>query len=99
MNKAEVKMNKPVYLGLSILGMTKIVMYEYWYGITKPNYEEKGNLCYTYMDSLIFHVKSEEVYADLAKDFKKRFDRWKYEFERPIPIGSAKNHKSNNGII
>lgn len=33
------------------------------------------NLCYTYMDSLIFHVKSENVYADLAKDFKKRFDR------------------------
>ena len=68
-------MNKPVYLGLLILDMTKIVMYDYWYDITKPKYEEKRNLCYTYMDSLIFHVKSENVYADLAKDFKKRFDR------------------------
>lgn len=68
-------MKKPVYLGLLILDMTKILMYEYWYGITKSKYEEKRNLCYTYMDSLIFRVKSENVYADLAKDFKKRFDR------------------------
>ena len=38
MNKTEVKVNKPVYLGLSILGMSKIVMYEHWHGFAKPKY-------------------------------------------------------------
>ena len=48
------------------------------------------------------HVQShssEDLYADLAKDVKKRFNKSKYEVERPIPIGKAKNHKSNNGCI
>ena len=41
MNKTEIHMNKPVYLGLSILELNKVLMYEHWYDHVKPNYGEK----------------------------------------------------------
>ena len=46
-------MNKPVYLGLSILELSKILMYEFWYNYVKPKYGEISKLCYMYTD--IFH--------------------------------------------
>ena len=46
-------MNKPVYLGLSILALSKILMYEIWYDYVKPKYGEKVKLCY--MDTDILH--------------------------------------------
>ena len=39
-------MNKPVYLGLSILELSKILMYELWYDYVKPKCGEKARLCY-----------------------------------------------------
>ena len=42
MNKANVKMNKPVFLGLLILEIIKIVMFDYWHDYVKPKYRKKG---------------------------------------------------------
>ena len=39
-------MNKPAYLGLSILELSEILMYEFWYDYIKPKYDEKAKLCY-----------------------------------------------------
>ena len=44
--KIEILMNKCVYLGLSILQLSKILMYEFWYDYVKPKYGEKAKLCY-----------------------------------------------------
>ena len=63
MIQTESKMNKPVYLGLSVLGTGKVVMYEYWYDYIKPKCGDKAKLCYTDMDSFIVHVISEDIYA------------------------------------
>ena len=41
-------MNKPFYLGLSILDLSKTVMYEFWYNYVKPKYGENGKICYGY---------------------------------------------------
>ena len=46
MKKTEMLMNKPVYLGLSILELNKILMYEIWYDYVKPKHGEKAKLCY-----------------------------------------------------
>ena len=46
MKKAETLMNKPVHLGLSILELSKILLYEFWYDYVKPTYGEKVKLCY-----------------------------------------------------
>ena len=46
MKKTNVKMNKPVYLGLSILEISKTLMYEFWYDYMKPKYGDNVKLCY-----------------------------------------------------
>ena len=52
MKKTEIFMNKPVYFGLSILELSKMLMYEFWYDYVKPNMVKKTNLCY--MDTVVF---------------------------------------------
>ena len=52
MKKIKLKMNKPVYLGLSILEISKIIMYEFWYDYAKPKYQNNAKLCY--MDTCRF---------------------------------------------
>ena len=44
MRKTQILMNKPVYLGLSILDLSKTVMYEFWYDYVKPKYGENAKL-------------------------------------------------------
>ena len=58
MRKTQILMNKPVYLGLSILDLRKTVMYEFWYDYAKPRYGENAKLCYMHTDSFIVHVKT-----------------------------------------
>lgn len=57
MNETNSNMNKPVYLGMSILEIRKIAMYENWYYYAKPKYERKSKPCYLDPDSFIVHVK------------------------------------------
>ena len=64
MKKTKVKMNKPIYLGFSILDVSNILMYEFWYDYMKPKYEEKVKLCYTDTDSFICHIKTEDFYKE-----------------------------------
>ena len=58
MNKMRVKMNKPIYLGLSILDISKILMYEFWYDYMKPKYGNRVKLCYMDTDSFIMSIKT-----------------------------------------
>ena len=53
-NKTQIVMNKPIYLGLSILELSKILIYEFWYDYVKPKYDEKVKL--GYMDTLSLHT-------------------------------------------
>ena len=62
MKKTKVKMNKPIYLGLTILAISKILMYEFWYDYIKPKYSDNVKLCYMDTDSFIMHIKTEDFY-------------------------------------
>ena len=55
--KTEIKMNKPIYLGLSILYISKTLMYNFWYSYIKPKCEDIAKLCYTDTDSVLFILK------------------------------------------
>ena len=90
MKKTKVIMNKPVYLGLSILEISKILMYEFWYDYMKPKYGDKVKLCYMDTDSFIMHIKTEDFCKDIANDVEKRFDTSNYEVNRPSPTGKNK---------
>ena len=65
-------MNKPVCLGLSILAISKIVMYEFWYYCVKPKYGEKAQLCYMNADIFLVYIKTGNIYVYIAEDVETR---------------------------
>ena len=90
MKKTKVKMNKPTYLGLSILEISKILMYEFWYDYMKPKYNDKIGLCYMDTDSFIMNIKTNDFYKDISDDVDNRFDTSHYEVKRPLLMGKNK---------
>ena len=58
MKKTKLKMNKPIYLGLSTSEISKNLMYEFWYDYMKPKYGDNVKLCYMDTDSFIMHIKT-----------------------------------------
>ena len=64
-------MNKPIYLGMSILDISKTHMYGFWYDCMKPKYQDIAKLCYVDTGSLIIHIKAKYVYEDVANDVGK----------------------------
>ena len=61
MKKIKVKMNKTVYLGLSILEISKTLIYEFWHDYIKPKYQNNAKLCYMDTNSFIILIKTEDV--------------------------------------
>ena len=74
MNKTKVKVNKPIYLGQSILDISKILMYEFWYDYIKPKYNDNVKLCYMDTDSFVMNIKMSDFYEDIANDVECKFD-------------------------
>ena len=77
-------MNKPVYLGLSILDQSKTVMHKFWFDYVKPKYGENAKFCMD-TDSFIVHVKTDDIYKDIAEDVQTRFDTSNFKLDRPLP--------------
>ena len=87
-------MYKPVYLGMSILDISKTLMYEFWYDYIKPKYRDRASLCYMDTDSFVIYVITEDFYEDIANDVERWFDTSNYDEnktgKRPLPIGKDK---------
>ena len=62
MEKTKVKMNKPIYLSVSILDISKTLTYEFWYDYIKPKYQDRSKLCYMDTDSFVIHIITEDIY-------------------------------------
>ena len=90
MKKTKVKMNKPIYVGLSILEISKTLMYEFWYDYKRPKYNDSVKLCYVDTDSFIMNIKANYFYEDIASDIENGFDTSNYEVNRPLPTGKNK---------
>src|SRR5438128_8546152 len=67
MGKASVVLNKPIIVGASVLGLSKLLMYRFWYGYVKRRYGDKAKLGYMDTDSFIFLVETEDIYKDMAE--------------------------------
>ena len=90
MKKVKVKMNKPIYLGLCIIEISKIIMYEFWCDYVKNKYGNKARLCYMDTDSFVINIKTNDFYKDINQDVNERFDTSNYTFDRPLPKGKNK---------
>ena len=92
MKKTRIEMIKPIYLGMSILNISKMIMYEFQYDYIKPKYGERAKLCYTDTNSFVIHIKTEDFFEDISNDVEKWFDTSNYDEkdERLLPIGKNK---------
>ena len=80
MRQSQILMNNPVYLGVSILYLSKTIMYEFWYDYVRPKYGENAKFCYMDTDSFIVLVKIHDIYKDIAEDVEKKLHNSDFEF-------------------
>ena len=77
---------------MSVLDISKMLMYEFWYDYIKPKYQYKAKLCYMDTNSFVIRIKTENFYEDIAIDVENRFDTLNYSKydKRPLAIGMNK---------
>ena len=93
MKKTKILYNKPVYLGMSILDLSKTLMYDFHYNYIKPKYADKAKLLFTDTDSLAYEIETEDFYEDIKDDVKKLFDTSNYPENHPSGIKAGVNKK------
>ena len=93
MKKTTVKITKPLYLGMSILDISKIPIYKFQYYYISPKYGDRAKLCYIDTDSFIINIKTKDFFEDISNDVGRWFDLSNYDKndKRPLPIGKNKN--------
>ena len=93
MKKTSLTMNKPVYLGMSILDLSKTLMFDFHYKYIKPKYGNKAKLLFTDTDSFLYEIQTEDFYKDISRDVKDRFDTSNYPKNHPSIIVTGINKK------
>ena len=93
MGKTSLTMNKPIYLGMCILDLSKIIMFDFHYNYIKSKYADKAKLLFTDTDSLMYEIETEDFYKDIAGDVKDKFDTSDYPENHPSGIPTGENKK------
>ena len=93
MKKTKLYCNKPVYLGMSILDLSKSLMYDFHYNYIKTNYGDKAKLLFTDIDFLAYEIRTNDFYKDINPDIEKRFDTSDYPTNHPSGIKTGLNSK------
>jgi len=89
MKQIKLYYNKPVYLEMCILDLSKNLMFDFHYNYIKPKYGKKAQLLYTDTDSLMYEIETEDVYADIGGDVEAKFDTSEFPVSG-IPVGKNK---------
>lgn len=76
-------LNKPVYVGATILELSKILMYDFHYNVMKPKYGDNLNLLFTDTDSLMYEIFTDNIYQDMTT-FRDYFDTSGYDSKHPL---------------
>ena len=93
MKKTKVKMNKPVYLGISTLDISKTFMYQSRYDYIKLKYKEKAKLCYMDTNSFVIHIFTEDFFKDINNDVGRWFATSNCDKNDKRPPLTGKNKK------
>ena len=91
--KKNITLNKPIYVGVAVLDLSKLHMYQFHYDYIKPKYEDKATLLFTDTDSLCYKIETSDIYEDMD-DNKELFDRSGYEMD-----GFRKQDNLNKKVI
>ena len=78
---------------MSILDISKMLMYKFWYDYIKPKYEDRAKLCYTDTDSFIIHIITEDFFVDISDDVERWFDTSNYDENDKRSLSIGKNEK------
>src|SRR5688572_21897764 len=93
MKRTKLYYNKPIYLGMSILDLSKTLMYKFHYNYIKTKYGDRAKLLFTDTDSLAYEIKTVDFYADISGDVRSWFDTSDYPKEHPSGIETGINKK------
>ena len=93
MKKTSLTINKPVYLGMCILDLSKIIMFDFHYNYIKPKYGNNAKLLFTDTDSLLYEIQTEDFYKDISGDVRDRFDTSDYPENHPSGLPTGINKK------
>ena len=104
MKKKVLKLDKPSYVGMCILDLSKVLMYDFHYNFIKEKYGDRAKLLFTDTDSLCYHIQTDDVYEDLY-NHKDMFDNNNYSKsskfyfdENKKVIGKFKDEAAGNPI-
>lgn len=89
LNKTCVVLDKPIYVGVTVLELAKLHMYEFHYGEMLPRYNSDVQLCYTDTDSFLYYIKTPDVYTDIREKMIHLFDSSDYPQPNPYNIPSV----------
>ena len=93
MKKTRLYFNKLVYLGMSILDLSKSLMHDFHYNYITTKYGDKAKLLFTDTDSLEYEITTKDFYKDINSDIEKRFDTSDYPTNHPSGIKTGLNSK------
>ena len=93
MKKTRYVFDKPVYLGMCILDLSKTLMYDFHYNYMKQKYGDKAKLLFTDTDSLMYEIETPDFYEDISADVKDKFDTSNYPSEHSSGIPTGFNKK------
>ena len=93
MKKTSLTMNKPVYLGMCILELSKTLMFDFHYKYIKQKYGDNAKLLFTDTDSFLYEIKTDDFYKDISGDVQDRFDTSDYPENHPSGIPTGINKK------
>ncbi|XP_076619792.1 uncharacterized protein LOC143341076 [Colletes latitarsis] len=104
LRKLSVKFNKPIYVGMCILDISKVCLYEFHHDYMLTTHRNKCKVMYTDTDSLIYHIECDDIYELMIRDIA-RFDTSDYPTDNRygIPLANKKvpglMKDENNGAI
>ena len=93
MKKTRLVFDKPVYLGMCTLHISKTLMYDFHYNYVKRKYKDKAKLLFTDTNSLMYEIETEDFYKDISADVKRRLDTSDYPPDHPSGLPSGFNKK------
>ena len=93
MKRVKLLFNKPVYCGMSILDVSKTLIFGFHYDYMKPKYHEKAKLLFTDTDSLCYEIQTDDFFQDISADVKEKFDTSNFPKIHPSNIPTGINKK------